>query len=407
MSHHSQNKDYTLKVLFGPLYGCELTLPPASYFFIVNSEGSGSAQPTVTEQLSAEQQHCAQYAANTLYIPGNQPAPNFTLHLAKTAEDDAEQGFLVEILDADDSASVRIKENEIFTHGSICFALKQSDAQWSEEVINFQRRLDTDNHADTVITVHKKNFNKYVLGIIAILLLATICWYVEVNRAPPVVSLNKVFENAPTHVELIASRDGKAVYALANEHQTVEWVQAVIHKRDSGSKLILFDVASESESLIARFSRAGYPVLQIDFSSPAQPVIALYREMKASERKAFKQFVLQKIPFASDFGTRVRTKEQLRQDASTILDRLNIYYRVIKTPDGYAFIVQDALSDTALAGLQRFIHNFNRQWGDSIISFSFNMNEDWLRDKSYLDSSSGYIFLNPKHWYFINNKELQ
>lgn len=403
MSLHTKNKNYTFKLLFGPLFGCELTLPPADYFFIVNSEGSGSAHSTNIEQLSAEQ-HCVQYAANTLYIPSNQPAQNFTLHLVETPEDDAEQDFLVEMLGADDSASFRIKANEIFSHGSIFFAFKQSDAEWSEDVINFQHSPVI----DTVPTVHKKNVTKYVLAIITILLLATICWYIiKVNHVPPVLSLNKVFENAPTHVELIASRDGKAVYALANEHQTVKWVQSVIHKRDIGSKVIPFDVARESESLIARLSLAGYPVLQIDFSSLGQPVIALYREMNATECKAFKQFVLQKIPFASDIGTRVRTREQLRQDASNILDRLNIYYRLIKTPNGYAFIVQDALSDTALAGLKHLIHNFNRQWGDNIISFSFNMNEDRLRDKSYLDSSSGYIFLNPKHWYFINNKELQ
>ena len=59
-------KSYTLKVMFGPMFGCELNLPADDYFIIINQsiaiDDAGSAAISSGE-------HAAAYTHNTLYIP--------------------------------------------------------------------------------------------------------------------------------------------------------------------------------------------------------------------------------------------------------------------------------------------------------------------------------------------------
>lgn len=140
--------------------------------------------------------------------------------------------------------------------------------------------------------------------------------------------------------------------------------------------------------------------MQIDYTKPQHPVIILWQDLSPIQQEKLTSLALQKIPFALDIQVFIKNKQQLLQDARQGLDRMHINYRQINSSSGYALVIRDALSDNALSALQRFINDFNRQWGTHIINFSINLNENWLENKSYLDSSNGYLFLNPRHWYF-------
>lgn len=201
-------------------------------------------------------------------------------------------------------------------------------------------------------------------------------------------------------VDIVRGRDNNLIYVLTQNFQAMEWTREALFKLQDRDSVVPVWLTQQRNEVISQLANAGYPVLQIDYSKPQQPAIALYRGLTLQEEQNFKAIVLQKIPFALDIKILVKTKDQLLQDARQGLDRLHIYYRQINSTSGYALVVRDALSDSALRSLQHFIKQFNHQWGSRVINFSINLDENWLQDKSYVDSSDGYLFLNPRHWYF-------
>ncbi|WP_280174164.1 PrgH/EprH family type III secretion apparatus protein [Pantoea deleyi] len=228
---------------------------------------------------------------------------------------------------------------------------------------------------------------------------AGVSGYKKLESERQVVTLNEALAGAPMPVDIVRGRDN-LIYVLTRNYQAMEWTREAIFKLKGKESVVPVWLTQQRNEVVAQLANAGYPVLQIDDARPQHPTIALYRNLNQQEEKNFKAAVLKKIPFALDIRVLVKTKDQLLQDARQGLDRLHIYYRQINSPGGYALVIRDDLSDSTLRSLQHFIKQYNHQWGSRVINFSINLDENWLQDKSYVDSSNGYLFLNPRHWYF-------
>ncbi|EPK0104376.1 PrgH/EprH family type III secretion apparatus protein [Klebsiella aerogenes] len=399
-----QQKQYTLKVLFGPMFGCELHLPANDYFLIINP--GPELQDSRTEHDADN--HAAAYTHNTLYLPCNTPSPNIILRLSSSVEEEGGicPGYRIDILDEVENYSSILSENEVFTHQHIRFAIKRSESDWSEYIKNFVIAPTLDigfSHTETLYGFNYRKNAALIIGsliLIFLMIIAGIIWYKKTEREQQVLSLNEVLIGVPTPVKIIRSRDKKMIYVLANQYQAMEWAQEAIFKIQGINNVRPIWLPKLKKEIINQLGNAGYPVLQIDYTIPQHPVLALWENLSSQQQQALRSMALKKIPFAIDIKMVVRTKNQLLQDARHGLDRLHIYYRQIDTATGYALVVRDALSDTTLAALNKFIKNFNQQWGEQVINFSINLNENWLQNKSYVDSSNGYLFLNPRHWYF-------
>lgn len=393
-------KKFTLKVLFGPMFGCELHLPADDYFLIINP---GSAPQDNATTTMSPGEHAAAYTHNTLYLPCDMPSPNITLRLSAIFRDeDSDEGYRLEVQGVDRSYSALLKENEVFLHEHIRFAIKHSEDEWPEDIKNFSLSPPRDAEFSEQERLDHKKYHALLFASIILLFLvitAGVIWYKKLESDRQVLTLNEALAGAPMPVDIVRGRDNN-IYVLIQNFQAMEWTRQALFKLQSKDNVVPVWLTQQRNEIISQLANAGYPVLQIDYSKPQHPTIALYRGLTLQEEKNFKAIVLQKIPFALDIKVLVKTKAQLLQEARQGLDRLHIYYRQINSTSGYALVIRDALSDSTLRSLQHFIKQFNHQWGDREINFSINLDENWLQDKSYVDSSKGYLFLNPRHWYF-------
>ncbi|MGP3590890.1 PrgH/EprH family type III secretion apparatus protein [Vagococcus sp. WN89Y] len=403
MMEENTQQNYTLKILFGPMFGCELHLPADDYFLIINA---GLALQDKTAVQTSSQEHAAYYTQNTLYIPYDKASPNIILRLSEYLNNEEETGIRVEVQDVNGSFNTTLKENEIFTYEHICFAYKRSEDEWTEDIKNFnyptivEPELTVD---DKINIFNTKKRRAIIIGSILfliLLILAVVVWYKNAEYDRRVLTLNEVLAGAPAPLEIVKSRDNKSIYVLAHKLPEMEWAQEALYKIKDETHVVPIWLNKQRQNVIAHMSKAGYPVLQIDYTTPQHPVVAIYRQLSINEEATLKAAALKEIPFAQDIRTTVKSKDQLLKDARQGLDRLHIYYRQIDTTTGYALVVRDALSDTSLSALQKFIKGFHQQWGNSVITFSINLDENWLQNKSYVDSNNGYLFLNPRHWYF-------
>jgi|SRR5471030_253974 len=397
-------KKFTLKVLFGPMFGCELHLPADDYFLIINP--GPALQDTTATQASAGE-HAAAYTQNTLYLPCDMPSPNIILHLSTSLEDEeTQESYRIDVQGVENSYPALLNTNEVFVHDHIRFAVKRSEDDWPEDIKNFN--LPTTVNAEFTEQEKLEEFNAkknhtLIIGsiiLVVLLLTAVVIWYKKIENDQQVLTLNEALTGAPMPLEIVRGRDNNLIYVLTTKYQAMEWAQEALFKLQEKNGVVLVWLSQQRKGVISQLTKAGYPVLQIDYSKPQHPVISLYEKLTPQEEEKFKSAVLQKIPFALDIRTQVKTKAHLLQEARQGLDRLHIYYRQINTSVGYSLVVRDALSDHVLTALQHFTKEFNHQWGTRVINFSINLDENWLQDKSYLDSSNGYLFLNPRHWYF-------
>lgn len=104
----TNRETFTLKILFGPMFGCELDLPVDNYFFNIyppikqNNPGS-DMQEGVANMPS--------FACKALYIPCEVDSDNLRLYLTEKLEIDGKQGYQVDILSPEHSQIALIEEN--------------------------------------------------------------------------------------------------------------------------------------------------------------------------------------------------------------------------------------------------------------------------------------------------------
>lgn len=408
MINEELTKNYSLKVLFGPMYGCELHLPENNYFLIVNP--ASGLQNTASESVT-DNEHAVHYAENTLFIPCDLNSPNISLYLSDCYQDDIGDYFYIEIHDENgQSHKSSFRKNEVFIYGHIKLAIKNSDDEWADNINNHQSLpLIIDKEFDYVSMITKrKKFATVIAGILicTIFLLSGIFLFYKISENQQIITLSEALSGSPAPLEVVKDRDNKKIYILAHKSLEMAWAKEAIHKMNNKDNFPIILLSKSKIEIISELAKLGYPILQFDFSSPLDPVLAIHRALTPKEELDLRSIILKKIPYALNLEFIIKTKEQLLDDARQGLDRLNIHYRLINTSAGYSLVIRDNLSDNVLNSLYQFINNFTDQWGNTVITFPINLDENWLQNKSYVDSTKGYLFLNPRHWYFsLNNKD--
>lgn len=400
---------FTLKIFFGPMFGCELHLPADNYFIIIHNNlvPDTGKQHFPGDNLSSD--HAAEYALKTLYIPCEIDSPNIALHLSRAEFSGDRGGYKAEINDISGFGASLMYENEIFRHQHIAFALKKSQDSWSDEIINFNS-IHSVNRAGKLSGIinevkSKRGFKKIIAIVLIILLLSVgvISTYKNHEYNNELDAVRQSLAGSPSPVSILRGHD-KAIYAIADDYRSYQWLKEAAFKLTNVHHITPLWKKDIKQDIVEQLRKKGYPVLQLDMTQLSHPVLFVYKPLNVSQTTHLKSLFLKKIHFADDIDIVLREKIELLKQARQGLDRLHIYYRQIKTESGYALVVRDALSDHMILALRRFIHDFYHQWGNDVINFSINLDENWLQNKSYLSSKNGYLFLNPLHWYFPISK---
>lgn len=404
--HNESN--FTLKILFGPMFGCELHLTAEDYFLIINSKNS--LFPANAE-VALEHAHSAHYTYNTLYIPYDLPAPNILFRLSSLSGYEGEKAVGIDVYGLSDTYTTELCENEIFTHENICFAFKQSRDKWSDKIINYKplnaKRNNRSESDDLLATKKTKRLTFLFLSVMLVTSLVITFFYFYNSHASQydnrIATLNKELSGNSMSFNIVKGRDDEVIFVLVSQKHEMEWLKEALSKLNENSRVVPVWLAQQKKTVVSQLVQAGHPVLQIDDSLPLHPVIAVHRQLEKIEEESLKSDVLKKIPYALGAEVLFIPKENLLTEARNGLDSLNIQYRQVKASTGYSLIIRDALSDVILLRLSDFIENFRSKWGSEMINFSVNLDDNWLLNKSYIDSNDGYLFLNPRHWYFPLN----
>jgi type III secretion system PrgH/EprH family protein len=410
-----------LRILFGPLFGADLTLASPEVFFCV---GDNTASDGSANEENAE--HSLHHALGTLYIPFRADSPNFRVRFLTDADTESDEvnnevdddsndnsiaDFEVDFLSTDSGETRREHFNTICRYGDIVFAVKRETDAWSDEVSSYTQKSAfhdalANPQADEPVAVDSGDSKVRLAVKVAVVLLLGAAvmgftyWEVQQYiRTQKVASVASLLARAPARNSVLPGHDGK-IHVLGESQDNVEWDKQVLLKAAPTDKIEVASLASERERLEHQLDTEGIDFVTVRMEQPDQPVLVLSAAVPVKARDHAARSLQQAAPYATHVQVLPVSIAAIEQEARAALAKSGVRYRRLGRRNGATFEVAEALNDGELASLQDLVLQFSRKWGTRRVDFKVAMRTDWLKGKSYREGGEGYVLLDHASWYF-------
>ncbi|KVT54031.1 hypothetical protein WK55_22110 [Burkholderia ubonensis] len=402
---------YELRILFGPLFGVDIRLPGNDVFLHVGNDVSGAApsEDGTTSALSL--------ATNVLYLPYPGQADHFRLRLSTNSvgPDDGSEpywdGHHVEFVGGDHVECQTFRHNAPLQRGVVAFAVKRALEPWSDEVRNFVPRAESEALAPPPVSLppvspalSRAHFGWAWLCMGALLIVSlTGLGYWQLHRyimSQHVADVAGLLARAPAPNAILPGRDG-FIHVISGTDDGADWDRQALLKASSIERVQVTSLAQERRQLERQLTAHGISFATVRLSTPATPILVVVDNGNAGPDVPRLAHQLQQLaPYATTPQVRVVSRRDIEQSARTMLDAIDVHYRVTPRPHGVTFELLGTPTDTQLAALQDHVLQFSRTWGTREVNFDIAMRPNRLNGKSYWDGDGHYILVHPDSWYF-------
>ncbi|MBS2131101.1 PrgH/EprH family type III secretion apparatus protein [Burkholderia thailandensis] len=406
-----------LRILFGPLFGSDIAIPPGEIFFCV---GEQVIDDRPAEHPENHAGHLLERAVDTLYIPHRAGAPNFRLRfpgvptqaarIPETGEA-ARGDFEVDFLSADGCVTQCAAFNTVCRFGDIAFALRRQGEPWSEAVARYaphapSRSPDTAEQGtpgepgDSGERASRFALKLGALLVVGVALAALAYWQVQrYVGAQKLASVNGVLAGAPAPNAILPGDDGR-IYVLSASQDGAEWDREALLKAALPEKIEVAVIGAERQRIERRLDEAGVDFVTVRLDTPERPELILTGAAPVADRARAIGELRRAAPYVRDVRVIDASLGAIEQEARNALDKAGARYRLLTRRGGATFEVATSFGDEELAALQNLMRSFSHKWGTRRVDFKIALRTDWLKGKSYREGGDGYVLLDHASWYF-------
>jgi len=370
-----------LRILNGPLQGCEFPISePRTLFIVAPLNLLGDAKCPVS------------VPADAIFVPLEHGGCNFEVLLD-------ESGVQVRLLD--ESAQARHLVFQRSEHvGGLHIGLHAHDQRWEPEHVALQ---PGPLHQDVARRWPRKTFVKWLSGGLALsLLVASVgVWSVPVHA--PETDVRQLIAGASAEVEVVHGRD-KTVYVFVASERDAGWSRQVLMRNNLLSAKVL--VMDQERRRLEKLLVDHDPQLawhSLDLKNPSIPrllVSAQRNVLSPDAQTRLLEVVLQAAPYARDVAVQMQDDHLLADLAEQGLQRLSLGFNRVEYGDSVTFAVAGNLQDSELAAARHYVDGFYRQWGDRYVHFTVELKDDSLKGKSFQTGPQGFIKTTSSSWHF-------
>ncbi|MGN8273832.1 PrgH/EprH family type III secretion apparatus protein [Pseudomonas sp. SMN5] len=378
-----------LRILNGPLQGCEFALGEGSTVFVV-----GAAELLGEGALSAS------VPAEAIFIPLETGGSNFEV----LADQATPQGVPLRVLG--ESVEVRHAAFQARVQvGGLHIALRPEGQAWAPEL--FHRAPAAPGHAAAPLAWRSPR----TLWVACGLVLATLAVALGVGVRPgptPETAVRALIAGASAQVQVLGGRD-EAVYVLVSNERDAGWSRQVLtrHPGLNGTVLVMDQERRRLEQMLTDYDpQLAWHVL--DLKDPSLPRLSLsaQRNLLTPDSQArLLEALLAAAPYARDVVVQMQDDRVLADLAQGGLQRLSLAFSRVEHRDSVTFAVQGNLQDAELAAARQYVDDFYRQWGDRYVHFTVELKDDALKGKSFQTGPQGYVKTGSSSWHFLNQTE--
>ncbi|AOJ10153.1 PrgH/EprH family type III secretion apparatus protein [Burkholderia mayonis] len=409
------NKSYSgreilqLRILFGPLFGSDISIPSNEIFFCV---GENVVDDRLAVKSENQADHYLERAADTLYIPHRSGSPNFRLRFpplsgraSQITETDAAArcDFEVDFLSTDGCVTQYAAFNTVCRAGDVAFAVKREDDDWSDAVAHYAPRPDPqppDAAAEPGDRASRFALKLGALLVVGATLAALTYWQVQRHvGTQKIASVNGVLAGAPARNAILPGDDGR-IYVLSASQDGAEWDREALLKAALPDKVEVAAIGAERRRIEGRLDEAGIDFVTVRLDAPERPELIVTDRLPAAARDRAVRELRRAAPYAQEVRVIDASLGAIEQEARNALDKVGARYRLLTRRDGATFEVATSFGDEELVALQNLMRSFGHKWGTRRVDFKIALRTDWLKGKSYREGGDGYVLLDHASWYF-------
>lgn len=382
-----------IRVLNGPLRGCEFELQAGTSTFIVSDE---AAWP--------KDGYPAEFPPNVIYVPsqtGKAASTNFELVI----EDCGAAGFEVRELHDDATVSTHGRFNSVMQVGSLLFAVRLHDTEWSPDVIAGRRECAS-RQPPPAKSMARPSLLLMTVVLICVLAVAAMLWYASAaspqgNTASVARQLGLDVERTP----VLGSSNGRVYIMAANENDR-SWIRQGVMRSGVGDKVSVLTADTENERIERWMERAfpGVAYFRLHLDEPSAPQLWISRErttLPDAEEAALTQALLERLPYARRVDlVRMPDRRATSEAEAGIVEQAVPYFRT-DGKDGVTFEVCAQLGDAQIRRMRVFAERYRERWGAGYVHLVVDLKDDVLKGQSYRYGAQGYTKPVPNEWDFV------
>lgn len=370
-----------LRILNGPLQGCEFPISEPRTLFVVGPLdllGSAVCQVSVP--------------ADAIFVPLDQGGCNFEVLLD-------ENGVTVRLLD--ELAQTRHVAFQRSEHvGGLHIGLHAQDEPWAPEPIESQHQPSPQK---VIRPWQRKTLVKWLSGGLALSLLVASVGVWSVPVPTPETDVRQLIAGASADVEVVHGRD-KTVYVFVASERDAGWSRQVLMRNNVLSAKVL--VMEQERRRLEKRLVDHDPQLawhSLDLKNPSTPRLLVSAQRNVLSPEAQTRLIdvlLQTAPYARDVAVQMQDDHLLADLAEQGLHRLSLGFNRVEYGDSVTFAVAGNLQDSELAAARQYVDGFYRQWGDRYVHFTVELKDDSLKGKSFQTGPQGFIKTTSSSWHF-------
>lgn len=372
-----------LRILNGPLQGCEFPLGETTTLFVVGAVdllGDGAMTASVPE--------------DAIFIPLEQGGCNFEVLADQVTLD----GLPVRVLN--DFGELRQCAFQARVQiGGLQIALRPEGQPWAPELLQ-QQAIRSDAVTGTG---RRRLVTRWITGGMTLAALITVASFWSLPEPAPETDIRALIAGASAQVEVLRGRDD-SVYVFVNSERDASWSRQVLVRHNSlDSKVLVMDQERRrlEQLLIDHDPQLAWHSL--DLKDPSVPRLLLSTQrnlLTPTRQKKLSDALLAAAPYARDMAVQMQDDHLLVDLAQEGLQRLSLAYDRVERDDSVTFALMGNLQDSELAAARQYVEGFYRQWGDRYVHFTVALMDDALKGKSFQIGPLGYIKMTSSSWHF-------
>ncbi|WP_335944893.1 PrgH/EprH family type III secretion apparatus protein [Pseudomonas sp. G166] len=377
-----------LRILNGPLQGCEFALGQGTTLFVVGAVdvlGDGALSASVP--------------ADAIFVPLEQGGCNFEVLADQAALDGLPLRLLgdpVEVRHCAFQARVQV--------GGLHIALRPEDQSWAPEVFDLSHGVPSDA---AVFMPWRGPWTRWIAGGLALVALITVIGLWSMPGPRPETDIRAMITGASAQVQVLRGRD-HSVYVLVSSERDAGWSRQVLtrHNTLNGQVLMIDQERRRLEQvLVDHDPQLAWHFLDLKDPSVPRLLLSAQRNLLTPDKQAqLLDTLLAAAPYARDVVVQMQDDRLLADLAQGGLQRLSLAFSRFEHQGSVTFAVEGNLQDSELAAARQYVDSFYRQWGDRYVHFAVELKDDALKGKSFQTGPQGYVKTSPSSWLFSNKQ---
>ncbi|MEN3813663.1 PrgH/EprH family type III secretion apparatus protein [Chromobacterium piscinae] len=381
-----------VRVLNGPLKGCEFLLQPGRTLFVVGDEATLESY-----------QHAL--SSSTILIPLPCGGTNFEADFDATND----EAVLFRELIRGSTHEHRATFNTICAIGALKIAVRPAHTEWVAAVEHYEEPLVQQITSTVGPAPARWWLSGLAVVLCALCMMAALAW-ASSQRQPDQVQQNPEFmrmlaeSNGRLHI--LSDANGQ-YYGFTEDERTASWARQTLLRMPTKQQMLIRTIEEEENRLEQwlAVTESGVQFFRIDLRTPDIPRVLLSQERNALSgtlRQKLRDNVSHAMPYAKTVQLLDISDDKILNEAQIGLERLALPYVRINTTNGVVYAIRGELNDGDLQSVRAFIKAYQRAWGQRFVQFSVELQDDKLKEKSYHRGETGYIKANPQHWSFLS-----